>query len=257
EDEDEDSELDESVDLTTYKVKKFIEREDGTQIATEIAHFSHDHDLKFVNEAQNNQKCNGCARDICPLFIAVHCNGFIYTCDTCIFELDVQCSLTPDILTHEGHEHQLILSSTANYKVVLLVVVEETMFSGVPLVNLHWTLNAQHYHFLKNETKIIGSITVKNVAILLIPNVFLEDPQISSNTYNGNLFRVAYIFNYHPHSILSLKKLKTTLNVTVVVILLKSLSINVPNAISIYTSIVLLKKKIYFLFYNRLSPQNF
>nr|XP_023929243.1 uncharacterized protein LOC112040586 [Quercus suber] len=161
EDEDEDSELDESVDLTTYKVKKFIEREDGTQIATEIAHFSHDHDLKFVNEAQNNQKCNGCARDICPPFYSCvkcnfflhescaklpkkkrhplhrhpltllaksprrsktfvcyscgwHCNGFIYTCDTCIFELDVQCSLTPDILTHEGHEHQLILSSTAN-----------------------------------------------------------------------------------------------------------------------------------------------
>ena len=42
------------------------------------------------------------------------CNGFVYTCETCIFELDVQCSLTLDILTHEGHEHQLILSSTAN-----------------------------------------------------------------------------------------------------------------------------------------------
>ena len=156
------------------------------------------------------------------------------------------------------------LSSSAQliYKVALLVVVKETMYSGVPLVNLHWTLNAQHYHFLQctknmsihslsaillkmtpvniiviyvkeNETKIIGSITVKNVAILFISNVFLEDPQISSNTYNNNLFRVAYIFDYHPHSILSLRKLKTTLNVTVVVILVKSLSVNVPNVISI------------------------
>ena len=85
----------------------------------------------------------------------------------------------------------------------------------------------------ENETKIIGSITVKNVAIMFISNVFLEDPQISSNTYNNNLFRVAYIFDYHPHSILSLRKLKTTLNVTVVVILVKSLSVNVPNVISI------------------------
>ena len=156
------------------------------------------------------------------------------------------------------------LSSPAQliYKLALLVVVKETMYSDVPLVNLHWTLNAQHYHFLQctknmsihslsaillkmtpvniiviyvkeNETKIIGSITVKNVAILFISNVFLEDPQISSNTYNNNLFRVAYIFDYHPHSILSLRKLKTTLNVTVVVILVKSLSVNVPNVISI------------------------
>ncbi|KAL0010093.1 hypothetical protein SO802_005201 [Lithocarpus litseifolius] len=112
------------------------------------------------------------------------------------------------------------LSSPAQeiYKVALLVVLDETMYSGVPLVNLHWTFNAQHYHFLqctkimsihslsaillkmtpvniiviyvkKDETKIIGSTTVQNVAILFIPNVFLEDPQISSNTDNGNLFR--------------------------------------------------------------------
>ena len=84
--EDEDSEPDESVDLTTYKVKKFIERKDGTQIPTEIAHFSHDHDLKFVNEAQNNQKCNGCARDICPPF---------YCCVKCKFFLHESCAKLP------------------------------------------------------------------------------------------------------------------------------------------------------------------
>ena len=67
-DEDEDSELNELVDLITYKVKKFIKREDETQIATEITDFSHKHDLKFANEAQNNQKCNGCVQDILPPF---------------------------------------------------------------------------------------------------------------------------------------------------------------------------------------------
>ena len=100
EDEDEDSEPDESVDLTTYKVKKFIERKDGTQIPSEIAHFSHDHDLKFVNEAQNNQKCNGCARDICPPF---------YSCVKCKFFLHESCAKLPKKKRHPLHRHPLTL----------------------------------------------------------------------------------------------------------------------------------------------------
>jgi len=43
-----------------------------------------------------------------------HCNGFVYHCDKCYFDLDVQCSLRSDIMNHEGHEHQLILLSTSN-----------------------------------------------------------------------------------------------------------------------------------------------
>ena len=35
-------------------------REDGTKIATEIKHFSHEHDLKLIDEVLNNQKCDGC-----------------------------------------------------------------------------------------------------------------------------------------------------------------------------------------------------
>ncbi|XP_030958580.1 uncharacterized protein LOC115980479 [Quercus lobata] len=42
------------------------------------------------------------------------CNGFLYTCQTCHVELDVQCSLLSDILIHEGHKHQLFLSFTGN-----------------------------------------------------------------------------------------------------------------------------------------------
>ena len=34
-------------------------REDGTKIATKIKHFSHEHDLKLIDEVLNNQKCNG------------------------------------------------------------------------------------------------------------------------------------------------------------------------------------------------------
>jgi hypothetical protein len=41
-------------------------------------------------------------------------NGFTYKCDVCHFELDVSCSLLSDMLTHVGHEHPLILSSTTN-----------------------------------------------------------------------------------------------------------------------------------------------
>ena len=61
-DEDEVSELNELVDPTTYKVKKFNMREDGTEIATRIKHFSHEHDLKLIDEVLNNQKCDGCIR---------------------------------------------------------------------------------------------------------------------------------------------------------------------------------------------------
>ncbi|XP_030936643.1 uncharacterized protein LOC115961878 [Quercus lobata] len=37
------------------------------------------------------------------------CNGFTYKCNKCDFDLDVQCSLILDILTHKGHEHCLCL----------------------------------------------------------------------------------------------------------------------------------------------------
>ena len=44
----------------------------------------------------------------CNLFT----NGFTYQCRQCNLELDVSCSLIPEKLTHVGHEHSLILSST-------------------------------------------------------------------------------------------------------------------------------------------------
>nr|XP_023901019.1 uncharacterized protein LOC112012878 [Quercus suber] len=160
-DEDEVSEHDELVDSATYEVKKFNVGKDGIQIAAELKHFSHDHDLKLTDEVMSNQKCDGCVRDISPPFYScVKCsfflhescaklpkkkrhplhehpltlfpktpipyrryqdfrcyackrggNGFNYSCVPCGFSLDIPCSLILDILTHPGHEHQLILSS--------------------------------------------------------------------------------------------------------------------------------------------------
>ena len=48
-------------------------------------------------------KCNACKQ---------FCNGFNYYCETCNFDLNVQCSLILEILSHKGHEHPLRLSST-------------------------------------------------------------------------------------------------------------------------------------------------
>uniref|UniRef100_A0A2N9FQF4 Phorbol-ester/DAG-type domain-containing protein n=1 Tax=Fagus sylvatica TaxID=28930 RepID=A0A2N9FQF4_FAGSY len=86
----EDTKLGEFADSSAYKVKKTNVGKDGTEIATEIEHFSHEHDLKLSDdEVQNNEICDGCVRAILPPFY----------------------SLISDILTHPGHEHQLILSS--------------------------------------------------------------------------------------------------------------------------------------------------
>ena len=51
------------------------------------------------------------------------------------------------------------------YKVALLVVLEGTMYSNVPLVNLHWTLYVQHYHFLQCK---------KNISIHLLFAILLK-----------------------------------------------------------------------------------
>ena len=159
ESENENLELDESNDLATYIVKKINVGEDGIEIAKEIKHFSHEHNLKLIDEVENNKQCDGCLRAILSpfyscvkcnfflhkscielprkkrhplhrhsltLFPKAHCrtmlfwcdacgqicNGFNYRCNKCDFDLDVQCSLISDILTHKGHKHCLHLSST-------------------------------------------------------------------------------------------------------------------------------------------------
>ncbi|KAM3704705.1 hypothetical protein ACJW31_03G025700 [Castanea mollissima] len=159
--ENEDEELDQFVEsAAAYKVKKIKVGEDGTEIATEIKHFSHEHDLKLTDEeVHNNEKCDGCVRAISPPFYSCakcsfflhkscanlpmkmqhplhqhplillpkfpryrnwfwcdtcdqYCDGFVYMCLSCYFNIDVQCSLISDIFTHKGHKHRLFLSYT-------------------------------------------------------------------------------------------------------------------------------------------------
>ena len=77
----------------------------------------------------------------------------------------------------------------------------------------------------RNETQNIGSTTVQIVVILLIQNVFLATIQILSLEVPTH-----FIVTHTP--LLSLRKLKTILLVTNVVIPVKNLSTNVPRVIS-------------------------
>ena len=75
--------------------------EDGTEIATEIKHFSHVHDLKLTDEIPNNTKCNGCVQSIPSPF---------YSCTACSFFLHKSCSKLPKIKRHPLDQHPLTLS---------------------------------------------------------------------------------------------------------------------------------------------------
>ncbi|XP_065619601.1 uncharacterized protein LOC136063328 [Quercus suber] len=117
--------------------EKIMEHAPLLRSYTEIAHFSHKHDLNLTDKVQNSQKCNGCSRAIVPPFYScAKCSFFLHkSCANlpkkkrhplhqhplilvpmkskrCYFDLDVQCSLISEILVHKSHEHQLILSST-------------------------------------------------------------------------------------------------------------------------------------------------
>ena len=94
----------------------------------------------------------------------------------------------------------------------------------------------------KNESQSIVSTTVQIAIILHIPNVLLGNIQISSLEVHTNL-----TVTHTP--LLSLRKLKITLNVTNVVILAQSVFINVLNVISTYIFIVCVKDKCDINFY--------
>ena len=95
------------------------------------------------------------------------------------------------------------------FRIAIVVILELTQYSVVPLVHLLWTSDVLHYHILqdtnnisilslsvielkitlvniiviyvkKNETQSIGFTTVRIVVILLIQNVLLENTQITS-----------------------------------------------------------------------------
>ncbi|XP_030934544.1 uncharacterized protein LOC115959992 [Quercus lobata] len=96
----EDPELHQSFDSEIRKVIKTTVREDRTEIATEIKHFSHEHNLKLTDEIPNNTKCNGCVHSILSPF---------YSCTQCSFFLHKSCSKLPKIKRHSLDPHPLTL----------------------------------------------------------------------------------------------------------------------------------------------------
>ena len=63
----EDSSLDEFTKELSYIVKR-IDGEDKIEMAIEIKHFSHEHDLKLIKELDNYEICDRCKRPIFPPF---------------------------------------------------------------------------------------------------------------------------------------------------------------------------------------------
>jgi hypothetical protein len=153
-----DSKPDELANKLYYVVKKIETGEEQNEIATEIEHIFHKHDLKLIDKLASKGICDGCIRPIFPpfyscaqcdfflhkscvelpskkvhllhrhpltLFKAPHMfecsgcaglsNGFAYQCESCHFQLDVQCSSILDAeLIHKGHDHKLVLPSIRN-----------------------------------------------------------------------------------------------------------------------------------------------
>ncbi|KAL4639744.1 hypothetical protein ACB092_03G240000 [Castanea dentata] len=86
-----------------YQVKKSKVGVDGTQIDTEIKHFSHEHDLKLIDEVLNDQKCNGCARALL---------GPFYSCSQCGFFLHKSCANLPKTMQLQLLPYPLTLIPT-------------------------------------------------------------------------------------------------------------------------------------------------
>ncbi|KAL4633152.1 hypothetical protein ACB092_04G101300 [Castanea dentata] len=96
-----DLELHQSFDLEICKVIKTPVGEDRTEIATEIKHFSHKHDLKLIDEIPNNKKCNECVQYILPPF---------YCCTQCSLFFHKSCSKLPKIKRYSLHVHPITLN---------------------------------------------------------------------------------------------------------------------------------------------------
>ncbi|XP_059436026.1 protein VACUOLELESS GAMETOPHYTES-like [Corylus avellana] len=103
----EDLELDESIDSLPYVVKKMKIGEDRIEIAEEIKHVSHEHDLKLTEELLNSKKCDGCMHPIFP-------HPF-YSCAQCRFFLHKSCVELPRKKRHPLHPHLLTLFTEPPY----------------------------------------------------------------------------------------------------------------------------------------------
>ncbi|XP_041020065.1 uncharacterized protein LOC121261663 isoform X2 [Juglans microcarpa x Juglans regia] len=98
--------IDESTDMFPYVVKKFKPGVDGIEIAAEIKHFSHEHDLKLTAKFGINEKCDACTRYIFTPY---------YACAQCRFFLHKHCAELSRRMRHPLHRHPLMLLPRATY----------------------------------------------------------------------------------------------------------------------------------------------
>jgi hypothetical protein len=89
---------------------RFFLHKSCVELPTKKSHPLHRHPLILLPETLMLISIFG------AMLVGAYCNGFVYHCDECDFNLDVQCSLMPDIFNHEGHEHRLILYSASDYE---------------------------------------------------------------------------------------------------------------------------------------------
>ncbi|XP_059436031.1 protein VACUOLELESS GAMETOPHYTES-like [Corylus avellana] len=101
---------DESIDSLAYLVKKMKIGKDKIEIAEEINHFSHQHDLKLTQEEfLNNEKCDGC-------MLPISTSRQLYSCAQCGFFLHKSCVELPRKNRHPIlHPHLLTLYTKAPY----------------------------------------------------------------------------------------------------------------------------------------------
>jgi hypothetical protein len=103
-----DSKLDESMGLLAYVVKKKKMGEDKIEIDEEINHFSHQHDLKLIDDQLlNNKKCDGCRHPIFPPF---------YSYAQCRCFLHKSCVALPRKKQYPLHPHLLTLLTKSTYR---------------------------------------------------------------------------------------------------------------------------------------------
>ncbi|XP_035551575.1 uncharacterized protein LOC109008074 isoform X2 [Juglans regia] len=99
--------LDESTDMLPYDVvKKFKSGVDGFEIAAEIKHFSHEHNLKLIDKFGIKEKCDACIRYIFTPY---------YACAQCRFFLHKSCAELRRRMRHPLHEHSLMLLPMTTY----------------------------------------------------------------------------------------------------------------------------------------------
>ncbi|KAK7818313.1 hypothetical protein CFP56_041412 [Quercus suber] len=202
----------------------FFLHESCAKLPPKKRHPLHQHPLILLPmEPSKYFRCRACSQ---------YCNGFTYKCEKCWFHLDVQCSLISDILTHEGHEHPLILSyitdkqkcsccSNESDQVFRCTSCEFALDYKCATLP-HTTRYNQHEHLFTLCYRLED-----DSVILLIPNVFLGHTQIASFEVLRHL-----IATHTP--LLSLRKLKTTHHVTYVIVLVNILSINVSHILMLY-----------------------